>query len=189
MDIDGTARDDVWVATNTELFRFDGNAWRSVRSSEDDITQISIDSRSSGLVALGDELHEVKKEGGSWRLELFKESPCKELGAIHRTSEGELWVAGTEMCVARSTEDGWEVFEPLFEFERFAPLDLLPWTFVDHPDYDRPLIASTAGILLPTDDSELRRLLSMRVVDAEYIADPGVLVAETGSAVIARWDE
>jgi hypothetical protein len=49
------------------------------------------------------------------------------------------------------------------------------------------LIASTAGILLPTDDSELRRLLSVGVHDAHYVADPGVLVAETGSALIARW--
>jgi hypothetical protein len=135
----------------------------------------------------GEGQQEVEREGGSWRLELFKESPCKELGAIHRTPEGDLWVAGTEMCVARSTEGGWEVFEPLFEFDCFAPLDLLPWTFVDHPDYDRPLIASTAGILLPTDDSELRRLLSVGVRDAHYVADPGVLVAETGSALIARW--
>ena len=200
IDIVGQAADDVMVATSDKIFHYDGRTWRvasgSLDTSDSSITRMLAESDGSYLVAVGSEIHRLSGETRAWQTELVQMAPCDDITALHRDPEGALWVGGPPHCVARSTDDGWEVFEPSAAVRAQQPdqnsrrpqdVAIEPGHFVQQPDSDMPLFGNRRGIMEPRPDGTLGLEYRHPVFDIVYMPDHNATVAVTRSGILARY--
>jgi hypothetical protein len=200
IDIAGQAADDVMVATSDKIFHYDGRTWRvasgSLDTSGSSITRMLALSDGSYLVALGSSVYQLSGKTRDWETELVKDSPCDEITALHRTPQRTLWVGGSPNCVARSTDDGWEVFEPSAAVRVQQPdqnprwpydVAIEPGHFVQQPNSELPLFGSRRGILEPRSDGTLGLEYRHPVFDIVYMPDHNATVAVTRSGILARY--
>jgi hypothetical protein len=203
VDLSGVAEDDVWLAAARDLFHFDGDDWNHVSSVESqvaqtiknedaDITNLAMASDSRGYVAMGSEVFELTRSEGSWALQSFKDSPCDRISTLYLSDSDALWAAGTQACVIRSTESGWDVYEPTFNTGPAPPpgeeLPPMHWDFFEYPGSELPMVATIFGLLQPTEDGRLEDAGYSNLVGATYLSDAEIMVAVMPSGILARYD-
>ncbi|GEM_PF-1587035 len=207
IDISGHGPADALVATATDLYHFDGESWRQLTSegtsiqqiisgADGDISTVMPESGGGYLIGIGSNIYRLQQTADSWKLEMFKRSPCKKLEAMRRMEDGGLWVAGSELCVARSIDDGWSIYEPPEEVSDLEPYQQLPptpdepegsWNFAPSRKSDLPLIGSWAGLLRPAEDGTLRREHPNAVVDLAYLPRASATIMMTHNGILAHY--
>ena len=203
VDLSGVAADDVWLAADRDLYHFDGDGWSKVSSpgspvaqtidnKDADITHLAMASDSRGYVAIGSEVFELTRVNGSWALQSFKDSPCDRISTLYLSDSDALWAAGTQACVIRSTESGWDVYEPTFNTgpapQPGEELPLMHWDFFEAPGSELPMVATIFGLLQPTEEGRLEEAGSSNLVGATYLTDAEIMVVVRPSGILARYD-
>jgi hypothetical protein len=188
-DLAGTSTDNVWLATNDALFRYDGTSWsnlieeRSLR-----LTALRMEEDGTLFAAEAGRIYRVAQRDGEWQLTEPVSTPCRNIQSVFRDEEGRFWVAGKPNCIAKQEADGWVNFT----FSLVADpreMDNGSKTFVPQPGDRPPLIVTEAGVVAPKGDGTLRTLVTGQFTGGDYLPEAGVGVLLHQHGVLANYYE
>jgi len=202
-DIAGHSEDAVWVATEQDLFRYNGQSWerlsrpgtalrRTIDDEELTLTRMLVEKSGDTFVTAESRIYELVKRDDAWQMTSIATAPCNRVSAMYRGPDESLWVAGDDTCVARYDLQNWQVYEPTFDWgiptASVPPDPLTSWEFVRQPDADRPLVVSRPGILEPTADGTLERSYAGNMVDAVYLDSFDITLVLHDDGILAKYE-
>jgi hypothetical protein len=196
VDIDGTSRNNIWVATTASLFRYDGDTWSEagnsnlIESTSNGIGALQFDNDGDLLVIDSDYVYELDVSTGDWALSTRFDSPCENPTTLGRDANGHLLVAGRSLCVARRAGGAWEKLQvPDSVTSALGPAITLEqgWEFVRQPGSRPMLLATSVGLFELQDDGTLTSEFVGNTIEAEYLPMYNAVWVLTQSGVVAKY--
>ena len=127
----------------------------------------------------GKAVRRLRQDGGEWSFDARYEPPCPEPVDVHGTEDGDLYVAGGNLCVARLTEGNWTTYD--------SPQGPNVRQFVERPGEGPPLLITSAGILKLTQDESVESQFVADAVDAAYLPKHEAVWVLTTQGVVAKY--
>jgi hypothetical protein len=182
VDISGDDDGRAWLVTTQQIFRFTNGGWVSVAPGEranSRFGKLHIAGREHAYVTDGRFVRRLQRDLGKWNFGRRYEPPCPEPVDVHGTEDGDLYVAGGNLCVARLTEGNWTTYD--------SPQGPSVRQFVERPGNGPPLLITSAGILKPTEDERIDSQFVADAVDAAYLPKHEAVWVLTTQGVVAKY--
>ncbi|GEM_PF-3264829 len=188
VDLTGINQSEVWLASETALFFFDGDAWR-VAIDARDLTVSAIEPGDDGSVIVGASgaLYDVTGTEGNWRLQKRTATPCQDIRAILVTANA-TYVAGFSGCVARKRQGSWTEYR-LPEKSDWPPTVFAPKAYeVIAGGGDLPaLVATSVGLIGLNEDGTTGIQYVGDFRDLSVSGSNSAILALHRSGVVARY--